>query len=291
MLAGVRIEDLLRGQDGVVSRDQALRCGLSRQAIRRRVAGGRWVDVHPGVLRDTGHRPTPAGAVRAAGLWAGRGALVDGPAAAYWLGLLDGPPAVVGVTVPVGARRRVPAGIRLRRRDVPRADHDDRHGLGVTAVALTVLETCRAVPDGAAFLDRALQRRRVLPEQLHRAYCRNAGAHGMAAAHRLLVAALDRADSALERALLRLLREAGLHGAVTGHPFRAGPVDVAYPAERVAIELDGWAWHTDPDRFAADRAKGNALVADGWTLLRFTWRDVTEHPHRTVAAVRRALGR
>lgn len=160
----------------------------------------------------------------------------------------------------------------------------------MTSVPLTVLETCAAVPDGATFLDRALQRRRVLPAQLQRAYCRNAGAHGMAAAHRLLVAALDRADSRLERALLRLLRDAGIGGFVTGHPFRAGPIDVAFPAHRVAVELDGWAWHTDPTRFAADRAKGNALVADGWTLLRFTWRDVTGHPDRTLATIHRALG-
>nr|WP_255426548.1 DUF559 domain-containing protein [Pseudonocardia sp. C8] len=114
----------------------------------------------------------------------------------------------------------------------------------------------------------------------------------MGAAHRLLVAALDRADSKLERLLIRLLRDAGLTGFVRGLPAGAGrEIDIAFPAERVAIELDGWAWHTDPERFTADRAKGNALVAAGWTLLRFTWRDVTEHPARTVAAIRRALGR
>ena len=113
----------------------------------------------------------------------------------------------------------------------------------------------------------------------------------MAAARRLLVAALDRADSALERTLIGLLREAGLTGFVRGFPVGGGrEVDIAFPAQRVAIELDGWAWHVDPARFAADRAKGNDLVAAGWTLLRFTWQDVTRRPGRTIARIRHALG-
>jgi hypothetical protein len=33
----------------------------------------------------------------------------------------------------------------------------------------------------------------------------------------------------------------------------------------------------------------NALVADGWRVLRFTWRMLKEHPEVVVAAIRQAL--
>ena len=42
--------------------------------------------------------------------------------------------------------------------------------------------------------------------------------------------------------------------------------------------MDGWAWHTDPARFAADRHKGNAITRAGWDLLRFTWHDLDGRP-------------
>lgn len=288
----MQIQELLRAQDGVVSREQALRLGLSPSATRRRVARGEWEDVHPGVLRNTTHAPGGDTTIRAAWLWVGEDGLVSGPAAASWLDMPAPVPDRVEITVATSVRRRAPSGIRLRRRAIPVEDRMRHRGVLVTAHALTVLETCATLPDGAAFLDRALQRRWTTPRQLHAAYCRNAGAHGMAAAHTLLVAALDRADSALERALIRLLRAAGLTGFVRGLPLGGGrEIDIAFPAERVAIELDGWAWHVDPARFTADRTKGNDLADDGWTLLRFTWRDVFKTPDHTVARIRRAVGK
>jgi hypothetical protein len=48
------------------------------------------------------------------------------------------------------------------------------------------------------------------------------------------------------------------------------------------VEVDGWAWHVDPERFRADRRKQNALVRDGWGPLRFTWHDLDQRP-RSVA--------
>ncbi len=65
--------------------------------------------------------------------------------------------------------------------------------------------------------------------------------------------------------------------------------DLAFPGCRLAVEVDGWAWHIDPDRFQRDPARQNALVLAGWTVLRFTWSDVTERPDRVVAQIRRAL--
>lgn len=66
-------------------------------------------------------------------------------------------------------------------------------------------------------------------------------------------------------------------------------IDVAFPAERVAIEVDGWAWHLTPDRFVRDRQRQNAIVNLGWTVLRFTWHDLTGVPERVIKEIRAAL--
>ena len=76
-----------------------------------------------------------------------------------------------------------------------------------------------------------------------------------------------------------------------GHPFGAYLVDTAFPGRRVAVEIDGWAWHMDVDRFRADRHKGNALVRAGWDLLRFTWHGLTNRPDYVIAEIRAALDR
>ena len=79
-----------------------------------------------------------------------------------------------------------------------------------------------------------------------------------------------------------------------GPPPRGGAPDeqlrcTAAPARRIAIEVDGWAWHVDVERFQADRRRQNALVNAGWTVLRFTWHDLTADPERVIAQIRAAL--
>ncbi|MGD9991193.1 DUF559 domain-containing protein [Pseudonocardia sp.] len=284
------IDALLQLQAGVVGVAQAREYGFSPRTLQRRAAHGGWRRLHPGTYLAAGHRLTDEARVRAAALWAGDEATVSGPAAAHWHGMLPAAPHIVQVTVAAGAKPRPQPGLQLRRRDLGHSDRVGLRGVWVTEAALTVLETAVAVADGAAFLDRALQRH-VGFEQLHRAHCRTLGRRGSPVAGRLLVAAADRAGSAAERILVRLLREAGVTGWRLGHPFGAWVVDLAFPRRRVAVEVDGWAWHVDIDRFRADRRKGNALVSEGWTLLRFTWHDLTSDPDQVVATIRTTLAR
>ncbi|MBW0105480.1 type IV toxin-antitoxin system AbiEi family antitoxin domain-containing protein [Pseudonocardia sp. KRD291] len=286
----MQIDDLLRRQGGVISRAQATALGMSLRTVQRRVASGAWLEVAPGVFLTGGHRLTDEVRVRAAWLWAGPTSLISGPAAAFWHRLLDHPGRVVDVAVAPSSRRRPPSGVATRRREIDCADRAEIRGVALTGLGLTVLETAAVVRDGAAFLDRALQRHLDF-DDLYAAYCRAVGTRGMAKAGILLVAAADRADSALERRLIGLLRTAGITGFVVGHPFGDRAIDLAFPAARLAVEIDGWAFHADRARFAADRRKGNDLLAAGWGLLRFTWDDVMNHPVATVARVRNALAR
>lgn len=278
------IELILARQAGVITAAQAVAAGVGLRTVQRRVRSGAWTVLHPGVYLVGGHRLTDEVRIRAAWLWAGRSALVTGPAAAYWHGMLQRAPDDVEITVPRRTHLRPRPGIVLRRRDLSPVEFVvDRH-VTVATEALAALETAVALPDGSVFLDRALQRHVRFPA-VYRAYCRNMGRHGASEAGRLVAAAADRADSAAERLLVRLLRQAGIGGWVLGHPFGPYRIDLAFPAQRVAIEVDGWAWHVDAERFRTDRRKGNAITRGGWDLLRFTWHDLDGTPARTVAEV------
>jgi very-short-patch-repair endonuclease len=106
---------------------------------------------------------------------------------------------------------------------------------------------------------------------------------------RMLVAAADRADSAAERLLVRLLRGAGISGWVLGYPVGPYRIDLAFPAEQLAIEVDGWAWHVDAERFNTDRRKGNALTRGNWDLLRFPWHALDGQPATCIAEITHSL--
>ncbi len=205
------LDDLVARQAGVVALHQAVRCGVSAATVHRRARTGSWRRLHPCVYLVGGHRLTDEARIRAVSLWAGDDAAVSGTAAAYWHGLTTRAPREIEVSTPRRVGHRPQPGTRVRRRDLYAADLIDTRGLWLTAVPLTVLETAVALPDGSAFLDRALQKRVRFPT-VYRTFCRNMGRHGSSAAGRLLTAAADRADSAAERLLVKILRRAGISG-------------------------------------------------------------------------------
>lgn len=88
---------------------------------------------------------------------------------------------------------------------------------------------------------------------------------------------------------MAVLRAAGVTGWVLGHPFGPYRIDLAFPERRVAVEVDGWAWHVDVERFRTDRRKGNAITRAGWDLLRFTWHDLDGDPAHCLREIRETL--
>ena len=56
-------------------------------------------------------------------------------------------------------------------------------------------------------------------------------------------------------------------------------VDFCWPEERLIVETDRRR-HLSRAAFERDRARDQALVAAGWTVLRFTYRQVLEEPAR-----------
>ncbi|HEY3894019.1 MAG TPA: DUF559 domain-containing protein [Pseudonocardiaceae bacterium] len=294
MLPLVVIEKLLNGRDGVLTLDEALRGGWTPRQVQHRVRTGEWCRLHPGVLLTSRYEPDQRVSTRAAVAWAGPGAVASGLTAAWWWQLREWAPGAAEVTVPRGRARRCPPGVILRRRDLDPVDLVVLRGLPVTALPLTVLDAAAALgrDSGPPLVDRVLQRR-VSFAELHAAYCRSIGRHGSPWLGRILRCAADGACSQAERVLHGLMRRARIGGWVAN--FRivlAGVehwVDVAFVERRLALEIDGWAWHSDVTRFSHDRRRQNALVLAGWTVLRFTWHDLTARPEAVIAQITAAL--
>jgi len=56
-----------------------------------------------------------------------------------------------------------------------------------------------------------------------------------------------------------------------GVPGRRFRLDIAIVARRIAVEVDGWAWHgMHKGDFTRDRERQNLLTLHGWRVLRFT---------------------
>lgn len=54
--------------------------------------------------------------------------------------------------------------------------------------------------------------------------------------------------------------------------------DFAYPHRMILVELDSEKYHMDSKSFQADRRKQNLAHQLGWTVFRFTWRQLIDDP-------------
>nr|WP_031939645.1 type IV toxin-antitoxin system AbiEi family antitoxin domain-containing protein [Prescottella defluvii] len=285
-----RIHATMARQDGVITLAQAVDAGMTDAAVTRRVKSGEWRRLSTGVYLRADRTVTAAVSLRTAVYAAGEGAVACGPSAAWWHGLLDRPPQQQRVTIPTSRSVLRRDGVRIRRRDLGWVDTSTSRHLRVTGLPLSVLEAAVELRDGSALMDRALQRHTTLPA-LEAVHQRHLGRRGSADAGLMLHAAGEGGASEAERMLHRLLRRHGLTG-WRPHVMSCGfEIDVAFPSERVAIEVDGWAWHRDVERFNRDTERQNVLVNAGWHVLRFTWHHLRNDPENVLAQIRRALAR
>jgi very-short-patch-repair endonuclease len=282
------LDEYLRCQDGVLTLAQARNAGLSHEAVRRRLRSGHWLRCARGVYFVNDRPFTDASRVRAAVWGYGKFSTASGLTAAWWQGLTKFAPDVVEVTVPRNSHGRSRHGCRVRRRDLAPSDIVVHRQVRVTVLALTVIEAVVQRRDGAKLMDTALQRHVDLQE-LWRAHLRNKGRRGSPKARQLLLAASDGARSEAERLLAKLLRAAGISGWKANYPVGPYKIDFAFPELKIALEADGWAFHSDGEAFQHDRKRQNYLMLLGWQVLRFTWLDLVEYPQQVIAVIRSAI--
>ncbi|MGW5073190.1 DUF559 domain-containing protein [Rhodococcus sp. NPDC004095] len=284
-----RVHSTMARQDGVITLRQALHAGMSDSAVSRRVASGEWRRLDTGIYLRADRPHSAAVRLRAAVYGAGSDSVACGPSAAWWHGLIERPPARCDVTVPRCRTVRSRKNVRIRRRDLEWVDIGHLKSLRCTELSLTVLEAAVELRSGSVMMDRALQRHTTLPI-LQAVHERNSGRRGTVAAAKLLHSAGEGGASEAERMIHRLLRRAGITGWKPHLTSCGYEIDVAFVRPRVAIEVDGWAWHRDVERFNHDLERQNVLVNAGWHLLRFSWHQLHHDPDRVLGQIVAALG-
>jgi very-short-patch-repair endonuclease len=101
--------------------------------------------------------------------------------------------------------------------------------------------------------------------------------------------------SVLESLARVLLFRHGLRPPLSQYEFRhpatgwRGRLDFAWPQWKVALECDGYEFHSGRESFQGDRRRWSALSRSGWHAGVVTWFDVTGDPAYVVQLVRDLL--
>jgi very-short-patch-repair endonuclease len=65
--------------------------------------------------------------------------------------------------------------------------------------------------------------------------------------------------------------------------------DAVWPDAKLIVELDGRQAHLTMSAFEADRERDRAAALAGWTVIRVTWRQLTEQRQRLIRDLKRLL--
>ncbi|MCW3159222.1 endonuclease domain-containing protein [Micropruina sonneratiae] len=267
--------------------------GASRAAFDRLVRSGAIVRVLPGTFVDATlltNRQTRCAA-----------ALATYPASVLWGA--DAVAALAGTLtgVPFGPRDRVllahaqsryaASSVSWVRRRIPATHRVRVSGLRCPSAAYLAVEA--AARDSGDLIERFLREGRVTPDELPAILSLLAGTPGQEVRRRIVRTSLDNPWSGGERLLQATLRRSRITGwvanaaldGVTLHP------DVYVEQARLVLEFDGYGVHSKAEVFEADRRRQNALVLGGYRVLRYTWKQLTEHPETLIDQVRAMLAR
>ena len=201
---------------------------------------------------------------------------------------------LVHITRPQRRRLDWPAGVRVHRVALRSDDVVLHRGLWVTNRTVTLLDCLGwlSFTEARQLADRALTQKWLTMAHLVDRLELQPGRWGNRQLRRL-AGAIGVGAAESERRLHRLLRSAGITGwipnlriALNGASYE---IDVAFPKARLAIEVDGFRYHSGDERFQRDRTKQNALTSTGWRVLRFTWADLSDRPGYVIEQIRHML--
>jgi hypothetical protein len=287
-----------RRQDHVISRQQALAAGMSKEALRHRLRrGGPWQRLLPGVYLTVTGVPTADQREMAALLFAGPGSVITGLAALRREGVRARDNGLIAVLIPAGRKRRSVGFVHVARTTrMP--------GQVVAIGARQYAMPDRAVADAArgmtsltdvrTLVAAAVQARRcridMLTAELIRGPARGSTRLRLALAE---VAAGIRsgAEGDLRDLLMRSHIPAPmfnplLYDAAGG--LVASP-DAWWPDAGVAAEVDSREWHLAPDDWQLTMARHAAMTAHGILVLHFSPKQIRNEPGDIIPRITAAL--
>lgn len=277
--ASLELSALLKRQHGVITRRQALTCGLSSDMLSRRArSGGSWQRLLPGVYLTVTGTPIQDQLDTAALLYAGPGSTLTGLAALRRHGMRAPRSKTVDVLVPAKRQRNSAeyVAIRLTTRLPEQVCY-----LGPVQFALPA----RAVADSARWLDDL------------------ASVHATVAVAVQTRSAFFRAALAEVTSGIRSSREAEMkdlikRGRLPLPLFNArlycgneliAVADAWWPEAGVVVEVDSREWHLSPRDWEKTMSRHAKLTALGILVLHFTPRQIRQEPDQVLATIRQAL--
>jgi very-short-patch-repair endonuclease len=266
---------------------------VSPRQVELRLESGRLHEIHRGVYLVGHDVPPPFALEQAALLACGGGAALGHRSAANLWGLLSYPAsAPVWVTIPLGRTVKRPR-IAVRNGCLAARDVRHRHGLKLTSPPRTILDLASLLAEEEleSVVAEAAYRRLASEVELAAQLSGNEGKRGVAKLRRLLdlPQAPQRTRSGGERAMLRLLRRAGIRGYEANARVHGHEVDLLWRSAGVAVEIDGWDGHSSRVAFERDRLKAAKLSAQGLTVIPVTGRQIRDDRAGVLDRLRRAL--
>jgi len=268
-------------QQGVISRAQALRLGMTDDMIGWRLRREIWQRLQPGVYATFSGDPVRPCWLWAAVLRAGPGSMLSHQTAAELWDVTTRQSAHIHVTVPSGSPVAPISGVVLHySRRIQAARHP-----GLAPPRTRVEETVLDLAQSAATLDDALSwvfgacnRRLTTAGHLAAALRLRRRMRWRAELAQALADAGSGVHSLLEHRYLNGVERAhGLPAGTRQWLFRRGLrsqyADVAYEAYDTLVELDGRTAHPEHGRWQ-DIRRDNANAADGRVTLRYGWLEV-----------------
>jgi very-short-patch-repair endonuclease len=292
-----QLAGLLRRQHGVIGRDQALGCGLTRKALAYRIrAGGPWQRLLPGVyLARTGTASAQQRDV-AALLHAGPRSVLTGLAAVRRHSLRVGAPSVVTVLVPAGVRRQSTGFVQIQRTARMPAEFCVEGDVRFVLAARAVGDAARSLRSGRevrALVAQAIQQQRcsiaMLVDELEQGPTKGSG---------LLRAALTEVEAGVrsvpEGDLRGLLRRAKVPEPQFNARLYCGGklvavADAWWEEAGVVAEVDSKEYHYSAEDWQRTMRRHDRLAAQGVLLLHFTPAQIRTAPEEVVTQVRAAL--
>jgi hypothetical protein len=291
---------IARPQHGLFLTSQALECGVSEDALRRRRERGEVEAWHHGVNALAGFPRTWVRKAAAALLAGGPDCALSHWSAAYIHGLLDvARQDRLDLTYPRATEHHL-AGTRPHdSRYLTEADYVTVRGLRVTSVEWTITDLARLVPEKRLeriVLD-AWRRHLTDPRRLLATVMRRPRFRG----RRKLLAILRRADPRTSRTRsiyesdgFVAIRDAGLPLPEVDVEVRLDDgtvryLDLGYVEVLLGIEVDSKLYHSIVPDVAADKARQEKLEEAGWDIMRVTTREIATDPAGFAEKVRARL--
>jgi hypothetical protein len=292
-----RARVLLVSQHGVLSRSQALACGVTASGLQHRLRpGGPWRRLLPGIYLTATGAPTQEQLATAALLHGGPDSVITGTAALRNYAIRVPDSRTIDVLVPA-RRQAISTGFVTLSRTwrMPRqwtVDGFLRFALAERAVA----DTVRRLPELAdvrAVVASAVQQRRCTIMDLATELA-DGPIRGSARLRAVLAEVIAGVRSAPEADLRDLIRRAGLPEPLynpklyLGDVFLAQP-DAWWPEYGVAVEVDSREWHLSPADWERTMTRHRRMSAAGVIVLHISPRQLREQQADAIAEIAGAL--